>query len=100
MIARSACSMRCQMNHSDIVGPRLEISTGGSSGRTVPIEGTGIQIGRDPALDVRFDDIRISRRHARIERHADGVFYLVDTSRNQTTYLNGRRMREAHLSAS
>jgi phosphoserine phosphatase RsbU/P len=95
LIARSTRSMRCQVNYLDILGPRLEISTRGLPGRTVPIEGTGIQIGREPALDVRFDDIRISRRHARIERHADGVFYLVDTSRNQTTYLNGHRMREA-----
>ena len=31
----------------------------------------------------------------RIELHSDGNYYLVDTSRNQTTYLNGRRILEA-----
>ncbi len=83
------------MNHSDSLGPRLEFSTDGKPGRTVPIESTGIQIGRDPTNSVRFDDTHISRQHARIERHADGAFYLVDTSRHQATFLNGRRMLEA-----
>ena len=63
--------------------------------RSVPIGDSGIQIGRDPAVSVRFEDTRISRQHARIERHADGAFYLVDTSKHQATYLNGRRMLEA-----
>jgi serine phosphatase RsbU (regulator of sigma subunit) len=83
------------MNHCDSLSPRVEFSTEGAPGRTVPIGGTGIQIGRDASVDIRFEGARISRQHARIERHADGACYLVDTSRNQTTYLNGRRMLEA-----
>jgi serine phosphatase RsbU (regulator of sigma subunit) len=57
--------------------------------------GNILKIGRDPAVDVRFEDTHISRQHARIECHADGAYYLVDTSRHQATFLNGRRLREA-----
>jgi len=83
------------MNHCDSFGPRLEFNTDGKPGRSVPIVGSEIQIGRDHTVTVRFEDTRISRHHARIERQADGAYYLVDTSKNQTTYLNGRRMLEA-----
>jgi serine phosphatase RsbU (regulator of sigma subunit) len=83
------------MNHRDSLGPRLEFNADGKRGQIVPILSTGIQIGRDPSVQVRFEDGRVSRKHARIERHADGAFYLVDTSRHQTTYVNGRRILEA-----
>jgi serine phosphatase RsbU (regulator of sigma subunit) len=83
------------MNHRDSLGPRLEYSAEGKLGQIVPIGGSGIQIGRDPSAGIRFEDARISRQHARIERHADGAFYLVDTSRHQSTYLNGHRLLEA-----
>jgi serine phosphatase RsbU (regulator of sigma subunit) len=80
------------MNHSASLGPRLEFCSGVKAGKSVTIGCDGILIGRDPSVDVRFEDAHISRQHARIERHADGAFYLVDTSRHQDTYLNGRRM--------
>ena len=83
------------MNYYDSLGPRLEISTDDKPRRSVSIGDNGIQIGRDPTVSVRFEDARISRQHARIERHADGAFYLVDTSKHQATYLNGRRLLEA-----
>jgi phosphoserine phosphatase RsbU/P len=83
------------MDHHDSLGPRLELTSEGRPARTIPIEGGVIQIGRDPMVDVRFDDVHISRQHARIEQHADGAWYLVDTSRHQATFLNGRRMRDA-----
>jgi serine phosphatase RsbU (regulator of sigma subunit) len=80
------------MNHFDSLGPRLELGVDGKPGQTIPIGESGIQIGRDPAVGVRFEDAHISRQHARIERHADLAYYLVDTSRHQATYLNGRRI--------
>ena len=83
------------MNHSESLGPRLEISKDNKPGQSIPIGDSGIQIGRDPAAKVRFEDARVSRQHARIERHADGDFYLVDTSRHQATCINGRRILEA-----
>jgi serine phosphatase RsbU (regulator of sigma subunit) len=80
------------MNPSNSLGPRLDVSSGLKAGESVSIGCSGILIGRDPSVNVRFEDVHISRQHARIERHADGAFYLVDTSRHQDTYLNGRRM--------
>ena len=83
------------MNDRDTLGPRLELISNERSGRTIPIKGRVLQIGRDPVVDIRFDDVHVSRHHARVERHADGSYYLVDTSRHQATFLNGRRMLEA-----
>jgi serine phosphatase RsbU (regulator of sigma subunit)/pSer/pThr/pTyr-binding forkhead associated (FHA) protein len=94
MIVSPARSRRFLMNDSEPLGPRLEFTDGGKTGRIVSIEGNGIQIGRDPFAGVRYEDACISRKHARIERHADGAFYLVDTSKHQATFLNGRRMLE------
>jgi hypothetical protein len=82
------------MNDQEMLGPRLEVKSEGRPGRTVPLMGGIFQIGRDPAVDLRFGDTHISRQHARIERHADGAHYLVDTSRHQATFLNGRRLLE------
>lgn len=82
------------MDAHDSLRPRLELISEDGPPRTIPIVGGVIQIGRDPTVDVRFDEIHISRQHARIERHADGAYYLVDTSRHQATFLNGRRMRD------
>ena len=83
------------MNDQDMLGPRLEMISDDRSGRTVPMKGRVIQIGRVPVVDIRFDDVHVSRHHARVERHADGSYYLVDTSRHQATFLNGRRILEA-----
>jgi serine phosphatase RsbU (regulator of sigma subunit) len=83
------------MNHREALGPCLELIFEDRPARAIPIEDGVIQIGRESTVDVRFDDAHISRQHARIERHADGAYYLVDTSRHQATFLNGRRMREA-----
>src|SRR5262245_29493423 len=83
------------MCEHETLGARLELETEDRLGWTVPMTGKLLQIGRDPAVDIRFDDNHISRQHARIERQSDGAFYLVDTSRHQATYLNGRRLLEA-----
>jgi phosphoserine phosphatase RsbU/P len=83
------------MNDQDTLGPRLELISEDRPGRTIPMNGTVIQIGRDRLVDIRFDDVHISRFHARVEQHADGVYYLVDTSRHHATYLNGRKMSES-----
>jgi serine phosphatase RsbU (regulator of sigma subunit) len=82
------------MNDHEMLGPRLELKSGDRPGRTIPMASGVFQIGRDPAVDLRFEDSHISRQHARIERHADGAWYLVDTSRHQATYLNDRRLLE------
>lgn len=83
------------MHDPDTIGPRLEVGSPNRVHRTVPLSGRTIQMGRHPEVDIRFEDTSISRHHARVEQHADGGFYLVDTSRHFATYLNGRRLRES-----
>lgn len=49
------------------------------------------RIGRSLAADVRFDDPTVSRRHALIVRHPDGVRVLDDRSLNGV-FVNGTRV--------
>jgi pSer/pThr/pTyr-binding forkhead associated (FHA) protein len=46
--------------------------------------GRRILVGRDPSADVRIDDPRVSRLHARIEMRDDGVYVEDLGSRNGT----------------
>lgn len=49
------------------------------------------RVGRSLAADVRFDDPTVSRRHALIVRHPDGVRVLDDRSLNGV-FVNGTRV--------
>ena len=59
--------------------------------RTVPLTREWTRIGRSLAADVRFDDPTVSRRHALIVRHPDGVRLLDDRSLNGV-FVNGSRI--------
>ncbi len=80
------------MSDRERLGPRLELISEGRTVRTISLNGGVVQIGRAIGLDLRFDDTRVSRWHARIERQGDGSFYLVDTSTHRATYLNDLRI--------
>ncbi len=59
--------------------------------RTIALTREWTRIGRSLAADVRFDDPTVSRRHALIVRHADGVRLLDDRSLNGV-FVNGSRV--------
>ncbi|HLH15531.1 MAG TPA: FHA domain-containing protein [Solirubrobacteraceae bacterium] len=59
--------------------------------RTVALTREWTRIGRSLAADVRFDDPTVSRRHALIVRHPDGVRLLDDRSLNGV-FVNGSRV--------
>ena len=59
--------------------------------RTVPLTREWTRIGRSLAADLRFDDPTVSRRHALIVRHPDGVRLLDDRSLNGV-FVNGSRI--------
>jgi len=63
----------------------------GNELRTVALTREWTRIGRSLAADVRFDDPTVSRRHALIVRHPDGVRLLDDRSLNGV-YVNGTRV--------
>ncbi len=59
--------------------------------RTVALSREWTRIGRSLAADVRFDDPTVSRRHALIVRHPDGIRVLDDRSLNGV-FVNGKRV--------
>jgi pSer/pThr/pTyr-binding forkhead associated (FHA) protein/predicted RNA-binding Zn-ribbon protein involved in translation (DUF1610 family) len=59
--------------------------------RAVALTREWTRIGRSLAADVRFDDPTVSRRHALIVRHPDGVRLLDDRSLNGV-FVNGARV--------
>jgi pSer/pThr/pTyr-binding forkhead associated (FHA) protein len=86
------------------LGERLERARAGIDGpgeylvyeegdelRTVSLSREWTRIGRSLAADLRFDDPTVSRRHALIVRHPDGVRLLDDRSLNGV-FVNGSRI--------
>lgn len=65
--------------------------------RTVALTREWTRVGRSLAADVRFDDPTVSRRHALIVRHPDGVRVLDDRSLNGV-FVNGARVDGKALS--
>jgi hypothetical protein len=59
--------------------------------QTIGLTREWTRVGRSLAADVRFDDPTVSRRHALIVRHADGVRLLDDRSLNGV-FVNGARV--------
>jgi len=59
--------------------------------RSVALTREWTRIGRSLAADVRFDDPTVSRRHALVVRHPDGVRLLDDRSLNGV-FVNGSRV--------
>jgi DNA-directed RNA polymerase subunit RPC12/RpoP len=59
--------------------------------KTIALTREWTRVGRSLAADIRFDDPTVSRRHALIVRHADGVRLLDDRSLNGV-FVNGARV--------
>ena len=76
--------------HVEQPGEYLCYEEGGEV-RTLGLSREWTRIGRSLAADVRFDDPTVSRRHALIVRHPDGVRVLDDRSLNGV-FVNGTRV--------
>jgi predicted nucleic acid-binding Zn-ribbon protein len=88
--------------HALLSRARAQVEGGGEGGEqlvyeqdgeltVVPLTREWTRIGRSLTADVRFDDPTVSRRHALIVRHADGVRVLDDRSLNGV-FVNGERI--------
>lgn len=75
---------------------RLVVRTAGRRAQTVPVDGRPIAIGRAPDNDVRIDDPRVSRHHARIVAREGGLV-LVDLGSTNGTWVDGLRVSELAL---
>jgi diguanylate cyclase (GGDEF)-like protein len=78
--------------------PHLMIMTGLGAGRLIPIQGTGLVIGRSRHADVRVADEGVSRQHCRVTRFGSKVIVEDLDSRNGTV-VNGTKVMQAELSA-
>jgi pSer/pThr/pTyr-binding forkhead associated (FHA) protein len=92
-------------DHVDRVGSRLRALTARRAGGTgaaptlvlpdVPA-GTQLLLGRSRSADVRFLEPTVSRRHAALQRVANG-WLIADRASTHGTYVNGRRVDAAIL---
>ncbi len=79
---------------------KLIVSSPGKPAYTVPLPAEGLSIGRSSKQGnqlVLEGDGMVSRRHARIEREADGRFTLYDLNATNGTTVNGRRVDNCTL---
>ena len=58
---------------SQPVVPSLELIREGQVFACFEITGTDLHIGRTRGSEIQFDDAKVSRNHARVERRADGI---------------------------
>lgn len=79
--------------------PMIVVYSGGSQGQRWVINQQSMLIGRGEDCDIVVEERRVSRHHARIEKHSDG-YILRDLDSKNGTYVNGSEVRdEPHLLA-
>jgi pSer/pThr/pTyr-binding forkhead associated (FHA) protein len=76
--------------------PRLLVLAGPKQGEEIPL-GAELLMGRGYGEPGALGgDSQLSRRHARIARGQDGVFFIQDTGSTNGTMLNGAALRRTH----
>ncbi len=68
----------------------------GDDFRLIPLERAVTHIGRGLTADIRFEDPKVSRRHAIIAQRGDRIRVLDDRSHNGT-FVNGRAVTVSYL---
>ncbi|HXG76967.1 MAG TPA: DUF3662 and FHA domain-containing protein [Gaiellaceae bacterium] len=89
--APSAPEPKLEPQHPPAPAATLELG-----GRSHPVQGERVVLGRSREADVRVSDVNVSRRHAEIRRE-DGSYWLVDLGSTNGTLLNGRRVARERL---
>ncbi len=75
----------------------LVVRSGTTPGQRLALDRRLTRLGRHPQSDVTLDDITVSRRHADIERLAEGGYEIRDAGSLNGTYVNGARVERAVL---
>ena len=75
----------------------LVVRAGVMAGQRLTLDLPLTRLGRHPQSDISLDDITVSRRHADIERLADGGYEIRDAGSLNGTYVNGERVEKARL---
>jgi FHA domain/zinc-ribbon domain len=76
----------------------LVVRAGAMAGQRLTLDLPLTRLGRHPQSDISLDDITVSRRHADIERLADGGYEIRDAGSLNGTYVNGARVEKTRLS--
>jgi ABC transport system ATP-binding/permease protein len=74
----------------------LVIKEGPSAGKTYPLEGIEIFIGREPTCTLQIDSPGVSRRHARL-LFQNNQYLLEDLGSSNGTFVNGERISKPWL---
>ncbi|MFI9001757.1 FHA domain-containing protein [Streptomyces sp. NPDC053541] len=64
-----------------------------------PLPARSLRIGRAPDSDLVVDDLTVSRRHAELRAAPDGTYWIRDLGSHNGTFLNGRPVTEARVTA-
>jgi hypothetical protein len=75
---------------------KLTIVEGENTGKSYFLNRNRSMVGRGIDNDIVLMDIAVSRKHFRVDRHAEG-FKVVDLASGNGTTLNGKRVAEAEL---
>lgn len=75
---------------------RLVLETGARAGTAFPIIFKHTLIGRIDSAQLVFDDLAVSRLHARLDVEPNGV-WIIDLDSREGTWLNGVAVRRAKL---
>lgn len=75
----------------------LTVRSGSERGTTLQLDGECLVIGRDEDCDLVLSDPKVSRRHASLDRAADGSAVVRDLGSSNGTWVNGERIQSAAL---
>lgn len=73
------------------MGAQVVVELGGKEVVRVPLKGSRMVVGRDPAADIHLDNRALSRRHAQIEKRGAAI-WLRDLGSQNGSFVNGERV--------
>jgi pSer/pThr/pTyr-binding forkhead associated (FHA) protein len=76
--------------------PVLIVRTGPQAGARFTLDSDVTRLGRHPDSEISLDDITVSRRHAEVQRTAEG-YMVADSGSLNGTYVNQERVERAAL---
>ena len=71
--------------------PKLFILNGPHKGRSFPLKGNELSIGRSPNNDIPVEGVSVSRRHAKLIRKGD-KYIIKDLKSKNGIYINGEKL--------